>query len=91
VLHEGDFRKTIIDGVNSGRDTDSIGVMAGAILGAMQGSRHITDDEKNLLSNKNKMQFDLLAEQFSYTARDIIANDLRLDQRKRNLIKNMME
>src|SRR5690606_24250545 len=37
IVNDGDFRKTIEEGINSGRDTDSIGVMAGAVLGAMHG------------------------------------------------------
>ena len=37
LVNGGAFRKSIEDGINSGRDTDSIGVMAGAILGAMHG------------------------------------------------------
>jgi ADP-ribosylglycohydrolase len=91
VLHDGDFRQTIIGGINSGRDTDSIGVMAGAILGAMYGKKYITDDEQNLLRVKNKMPFDILAEQFSNTAWDIMTNDLRLNQRRRELITNMVK
>lgn len=91
ILHEGDFRKTIIDGVNSGRDTDSIGVMAGAILGAMYGKKFITDDEQKLLNEKNKMPFDSLAEQFSNTAWNIMTNDFRLEQRKRELITAMVK
>ena len=39
LVNDGAFRASVEDGINSGRDTDSIGVMAGAILGALHGER----------------------------------------------------
>ena len=80
VLHNGDFRETIIDGVNSGRDTDSIGVMAGAILGAMYGKKHITEEEQKLLSDKNKIAFEKIVDEFSNTAKNIIEDSLKVSQ-----------
>ena len=45
VLNDGDYYRSILDGVNSGRDTDSIGVMAGVILGAMYGGEVIRKED----------------------------------------------
>ena len=44
LLREGDFRGAVEDSINSGRDTDSIGVMSGAILGALHGNTIIEPD-----------------------------------------------
>ncbi|WP_439510476.1 ADP-ribosylglycohydrolase family protein [Marinimicrobium koreense] len=89
VLHEGDFRRTIIDGVNSGRDTDSIGVMAGVILGAMHGDSYITEEEKDLLKDKNRIPFDQLAIEFSRTAKSIIMKDFKFEESRRNNVERI--
>ncbi len=65
IVNNGDFRKTIEDGINSGRDTDSIGVMAGAILGAMHGEAIIDEADRQKLDAANR--FDLAAEADSFT------------------------
>lgn len=88
LLHDGDFRETIIDGINSGRDTDSIGVMVGVILGAMQGDSQITDDEKKTLIEVNKMDFYQISLDFSNTAKTLIEKKLKdSEKRKQNLSK----
>lgn len=75
LFAEGDFRRAVEDGVNSGRDTDSIGVMAGAILGAMHGEAVIDAKEAAQIDEINR--FDLAAEasRFAATARAILEND----------------
>lgn len=90
VLHDGDIREAIIDGVNSGRDTDSIGVMAGAILGAIYGTKYITEEEATLLSTVNKMPLLTIAEQFSKSAQTIIAKRLKEEERKRELLTKII-
>ena len=77
LINDGDFRRTVEDGINSGRDTDSIGVMAGAILGAMHGEAVIEADSRTLLDSAN--HFDLLeaADRFAAVAGEILANDAR--------------
>jgi len=60
VLNDGDFYKSIYDGINSGRDTDSIGVMTGVILGAMYGVEVIKKEEIRLLEETNKTNLLLL-------------------------------
>tara|TARA_R110000751_G_scaffold116604_1_gene216218 strand:- start:5566 stop:6750 length:1185 start_codon:yes stop_codon:yes gene_type:complete len=90
VLHDGDFRQTIIGGVNSGRDTDSIGVMAGVILGAMYGHKYINDEELDVLTATNKIPFKDIAEQFSETARIMIENKLKVERQKQELLTSLM-
>lgn len=40
----GDFRETVLDAVNLGRDADTIAAMAGGIAGAMQGIEAVPDE-----------------------------------------------
>lgn len=37
IRHPNDFRKAVLEGVNAGRDTDTVGSMVGAMLGARVG------------------------------------------------------
>ena len=75
VLHDGDFDEAITDGINSGRDTDSIGVMVGVILGALHGMSVMKSADMKQLSSINKINFDEVSEKFSDTAVSIIKND----------------
>ncbi|MCM3090687.1 MULTISPECIES: ADP-ribosylglycohydrolase family protein [unclassified Cytobacillus] len=86
VLNDGDYYGTILDGINSGRDTDSIGVMAGVILGAMYGERVIRSEDVELLQETNKMNLLETADQFSETAKLIIEQDLQLNEKRKNLL-----
>jgi ADP-ribosylglycohydrolase len=83
VLNEGDFYDSIIDGINSGRDTDSIGVMIGAILGAMYGYKVIREEDIQLLEEKNQMNLMTLSEQFAKVAKKIIQNDLNINEKRK--------
>ncbi len=55
IINAGRFRPAIEDGINSGRDTDSIGVMAGAILGALNGASVIDAADLALLDGSNRL------------------------------------
>ncbi|WP_163853467.1 ADP-ribosylglycohydrolase family protein [Paenibacillus elgii] len=79
VLHDGDFLEAVKDGVSSGRDTDSIGVMIGAILGAMQGVRAIPADEIAVLEEVNKQDMTGSCDRFIEAAAAIIQEDLELN------------
>ena len=72
VLHEGDLKVAVIDGINSGRDTDSIGVMAAAICGPLQGMSIFTDEEIEMLTTKNKMELYTIADTFAETALELL-------------------
>ncbi len=86
VLHDGDFHQSITDGINSGRDTDSIGVMVGAILGAMYGYQVIDKKDIETLENVNRQELMKNSDEFAETAKKIIQNDLlELENRKKSL------
>ncbi|OCP15927.1 MULTISPECIES: ADP-ribosylglycohydrolase family protein [unclassified Ensifer] len=75
LFNGGDFRRSIEDGINSGRDTDSIGVMAGAILGAMHGEGVIDAADCALLDQVNRLDLTASADRFTETATAILAVD----------------
>ncbi|WP_059173848.1 ADP-ribosylglycohydrolase family protein [Bacillus sp. FJAT-27445] len=85
VLNEGEYYKSIYDGINSGRDTDSIGVMIGAILGSMYGIQAINRADIDLLESTNKMNLLQTADGFAKTAQEIIEADLRLNEDRKML------
>ena len=91
VLHDGDFRETIFDGINSGRDTDSIGVMAGVILGAMQGDTGVTDEEKEILMDVNKIDIPAIASKFSDTTKQMITKRNEEEAKRKEILENMMK
>lgn len=80
IINESNIKKTITDSINSGRDTDSIGVMAGVILGAMYGSSFIEDEELNLLERANKIDITEASKKFSQVAKDIIKRDIQVSK-----------
>lgn len=85
VLHDGEFYPAIYDGINSGRDTDSIGVMIGVILGAKYGYQVIKDEDIELLESTNKLQLVERADQFCTIAKEIIQEDLELNTKRSSL------
>lgn len=82
VINEGDFYKTIQDGINSGRDTDSIGVMAGAILGAMHGTSIIDAEIMEQLNRANKFDIVTAADAFTQSVIAIQQNDYSQEMEK---------
>jgi ADP-ribosylglycohydrolase len=75
VLARGDFELAVQDGINSGRDTDSIGVMAGAILGAMQGDAVVDAAAAKTLDSANKLDLRRAADDFAAVAAQILSDD----------------
>jgi ADP-ribosylglycohydrolase len=75
LVNGGDFRKAIEDGINSGRDTDSIGVMAGAILGALHGEQVIAEADRATLDSANRFDLAASADAFTDTVTDILLAD----------------
>ncbi len=75
LLNDGDFRRSIEDGINSGRDTDSIGVMAGAILGALHGESVIDAGDRATLDSANRFDLTAAADRFAGTAASILLAD----------------
>lgn len=87
ALHDGDFDAAIVDGVNSGRDTDSIGVMVGVILGAFHGSDVFREKDIQTINKKNRVDLKVAADEFAHTAVKIIQVDhdkrKQMDQQQR--------
>jgi ADP-ribosylglycohydrolase len=75
LFNDGDFRTSIEDGINSGRDTDSIGVMAGAILGALHGESVIEAADRDVLDSANRFDLTASADKFTAVATDIMRAD----------------
>ena len=75
LYNGGDFRAAIVDGINSGRDTDSIGVMAGAILGALHGEAVVAPADLDRLNAANRLDLMASADAFAANAAKIIAED----------------
>ncbi|MCP4180897.1 MAG: ADP-ribosylglycohydrolase family protein [bacterium] len=90
VLNDGDFKNSIIDGINSGRDTDSIGVMIGVILGAMHGKSVLNEEEINILEQVNKINFNDIADKFANTAHKIIMEDHEQYEKSMKDIKKIL-
>ncbi|WP_339266359.1 ADP-ribosylglycohydrolase family protein [Paenibacillus sp. FSL W8-0187] len=86
VLNDGDYYRSILDGVNSGRDTDSIGVMAGVILGAMYGCEVIREEDIEQLNKVNRLDLCAIADRFSAIAVQIIEDDLRINESRKNIV-----
>lgn len=89
VLNEGEYYRSILDGVNSGRDTDSIGVMIGVILGAMYGSGVIHKEDIEQLNKVNRLDLCAIADRFSEVAAKIIEDDLAAHEARKNIINNI--
>lgn len=75
LLNGGDFRRSIEDGINSGRDTDSIGVMAGAILGALHGESVIVAEDQAQIDSANRLDLTGSADAFAGVVRAILTAD----------------
>jgi len=90
VLNDGDFKSSIIDGINSGRDTDSIGVMVGVILGAMHGMSVLNEKEMITLEEANKINFGSVAEKFAASAQNIIMNDHKQFEKSMESFKKLL-
>lgn len=89
VLNEGGFYESLLDGINSGRDTDSIGVMIGVILCAMKGYKVIKESDIELLEGVNKLNLMESADGFYITAKEIINKDLEKYEKRKELLKSI--
>lgn len=86
VYNNGAFYQSIYDGINSGRDTDSIGVMIGVILGAMYGASIIDDGDILLLETSNRLNFEEIVETFGKNARFIIQKDIEAVEKVKQIL-----
>lgn len=89
LLNEGEFYESLLDGINSGRDTDSIGVMIGVILCAMKGYKVIKESDIELLEGVNKLNLMESADGFYNTCKEIINKDLEKYEKRKELLKSI--
>jgi ADP-ribosylglycohydrolase len=89
VLHNGNFLEAVKDGVSSGRDTDSIGVMIGAVLGAMQGVQAIPAEEIAVIEESNRQDIKSHCAQFTEIAASIIDQDLKMNEIRQQQIRSI--
>ncbi|SDO49612.1 ADP-ribosylglycohydrolase [Paenibacillus sp. yr247] len=87
VLHDGNLLEAVKDGVSSGRDTDSIGVMIGAILGGMQGVTAIPEAEIEVLEAANKQEIEKHCNLFAEAAASIIMEDLEMNNLRQKQLR----
>ncbi|AGR58929.1 TPA: ADP-ribosylglycohydrolase family protein [Salmonella bongori] len=90
LLREGKFRDAVEDSVNSGRDTDSIGVMSGAILGALHGETIIEPDVLAGINRVNRLDLRNAAQRFTRTAQKIIQQDLYAAEKYRQNVMPLL-
>ncbi len=76
LLHAGDPIAAIVDGVNSGRDTDSIGVMVGCIAGALYGGEIFDPEEIRAIDEKSQLSLDQEIAAFTAVAQELIQADI---------------
>lgn len=91
LVNHGDFNRAIEDGINSGRDTDSIGVMAGAVLGAMHGNTVIDAGIRDKLNQTNRIDLAESADRFTQTVCAIHETDRARDAFKRKVREELAE
>lgn len=75
LVNGGAFHRSVADGINSGRDTDSIGVMIGAILGALLGADIIRPADHAAIEATNRLDLTAAADRFASVATRIMADD----------------
>lgn len=91
IYNDGEYYKSMYDGINSGRDTDSIGVMIGVILGAMYGASVIKPEDKSLLEETNHIDFDKISDELTTVAMKIIKEDIDTTKRMEQFIKGSID
>ena len=84
TVSKGDYRESVLGGVNYGRDSDSIATMAGAITGALHGASCIPQDWRETVERESKRDFSVTGELIARIAREIKDKDLFRAQNVRN-------
>ena len=90
IFNQGDFNASIEDAINSGRDTDSIAVMAGAILGALSGEAVIDVAILDHLNATNKLDLYSSADDFAATAIAILSADMARETARHQQLNNLI-
>ena len=86
LIGQGDFAKTVLGGVNYGRDSDSIAEMSGAILGTMLGKSGLPERWAREIGDRNKIDFETPAYNlFALFQRDYAAAHAAAQRRHREI------
>jgi ADP-ribosylglycohydrolase len=81
TVAKGDYKESVLGGVNYGRDSDSIATMAGAICGAMYGKSVIPIEWLETVERESKRDFTATGELIAKIAEEIHRKDqTRFDQ-----------
>ncbi|HPM21396.1 MAG TPA: ADP-ribosylglycohydrolase family protein [Thermotogota bacterium] len=91
AYYREDFHKALAGGVNSGRDTDSIGCMIGTILGAWLGIQAIDPKMVEQLVQANRYPLTEIADQLTGTILRIQETDQRKAEALHTLRKQLCE
>jgi len=83
TVSKGDYKESVLGGVNYGRDSDSIATMAGAITGALHGVEAIPADWLKTVEQASRRDFTASGMLISEIAEEIYEKD----QTRLNLIK----
>jgi len=83
TVSKGDYKESVLGGVNYGRDSDSIATMAGAITGALHGVEAIPADWLKTVEQASRRDFTSSGMLISEIAEEIYEKD----QTRLNLIK----
>ncbi|MET8157168.1 ADP-ribosylglycohydrolase family protein [Sphaerisporangium sp. NPDC005289] len=76
VIAKGDYRDTVLGGVNYGRDADSIASMGGAIAGALGGAKAVPAEWLDPVSEASRMDLVAPGLAIAEVARRVHAGDL---------------
>jgi ADP-ribosylglycohydrolase len=90
TLFEDKPVQAVIDGVNSGRDADSVGVMAGCIAGALYGYEIFDPKEIEVIDKKSRLNLDACSDSFIKTAREIIESDLEKSKKMMKTLDHIL-
>lgn len=75
TVSNGDYRESVLGGVNYGRDSDSIATMAGAITAAMHGTGAIPQDWWSTVERESRRDFTATGKKIARLAVEINLND----------------
>jgi ADP-ribosylglycohydrolase len=76
VAADGDYRSAVLAAVNYGRDSDSIASMAGAVAGALGGTRAVPAEWVDAVSEASRTDIRTPGLQMAGVARELLERDL---------------
>ncbi len=75
LIARGDYRRSVLGGVNYGRDADSIATMAGAIAGALGGRDAVPQEWREFVARESRIDLEAPGADMATIAAEIIAQD----------------